>query len=238
MALKPSSLVAVAGLGLAVAAGLGTARGQVSICTSRVQEIAQDFGQLQVFRAANAALGAPTPDPPRIVFMGDSITAFWIDKMPGFFAGRPYIDRGIGGQTTPQILVRFRQDVVGLKPKVVVILAGINDLHGATGPATPAMVEDNLASMVEIARANGIRPVLASLLPNAPVRAAVAEVNRWMRAYAEAHHLVYLDYHTPLADAQDALPTKVSGDGLHPNAEGYRIMAPLADAAIAQALRS
>jgi lysophospholipase L1-like esterase len=160
------------------------------------------------------------------------------------FPGKPYVGRGIGGQTTPQLLVRFRQDVIALRPKVVVILAGTNDIAGNTGPSTLEMIEDNLASMAELAKANGIRVVLSSVLPayDYPWRPGlepapkIAALNAWMKRYAATHGAVYLDYHSAMADERQGLPRELSEDGVHPNEAGYRVMAPLAERAIAEAL--
>ncbi|HEX8848398.1 MAG TPA: SGNH/GDSL hydrolase family protein [Gemmatimonadaceae bacterium] len=208
------------------------------------QRLHTDWAWLGRYRADNAALGAPKPGENRVVFMGNSITEGWARYFPTMFAGKPYVDRGISGQTTPQMLVRFRQDVVALQPKVVVVLAGINDIAGNTGPSSLEMIEDNLASMAEIARANGIRVVLSSVLPayDFPWRRGmepapkVRALNDWIRSYAAAHDAVYLDYWSAMADARGGLPDSLASDGVHPNEKGYRIMAPLADAAIARAL--
>ena len=158
---------------------------------------------------ADAELNAPANGEQRVVFMGNSITEGWARYFPAMFPGKPYINRGIGGQTTPQMLLRFRQDVIALKPKVVVILAGTNDIAGNTGPSTLEMIEDNLASMAELAKANGIRVVLASVLPVytyswrpevlEPWR-TIVDLNRWMKDYARDHGAVYLDYHSAMAD--------------------------------------
>jgi lysophospholipase L1-like esterase len=161
------------------------------------------------------------------------------------FPGKPYIGRGIGGQTTPQMLVRFKQDVVALKPKVVVILAGTNDIAGNTGPSTLEMIEDNIASMAEIARANGIRVVLSSILPvyDYPWKPGlepapkIIAVNKWLKAYARQHGDVYLDYHTAMADERGGMRPELASDGVHPTEAGYRVMAPLAEKAISEALR-
>jgi lysophospholipase L1-like esterase len=160
------------------------------------------------------------------------------------FPGKPYVGRGISGQTTPQLLVRFRRDVIALRPAVVVILAGTNDIAGSTGPTTLEDIEDNLASMTELGQANGIRVVLSSVLPAyaypwrpelTPAPQIVA-LNARLRSYAESHGAVFLDYHSAMADARQGLPPSLSDDGVHPNDAGYRVMAPLAEAAIAQAL--
>jgi lysophospholipase L1-like esterase len=178
------------------------------------------------------------------VFYGDSITDAWIGVVPEFFQGKPYLDRGISGQTTPQMLVRVRQDVVDLQPRVVVILAGTNDIAGNTGPSTPEMVEDNFKSMVEIARANGIQPVLASILPASdyPWKPGmepgpkIVALNTWLKSYAEKNGLVYLDYYSAMVNDKMGLPANLSGDGVHPNKDGYAIMGPLAEKAVAAAL--
>lgn len=203
-----------------------------------------DWASLARYREANAQLGPPAPGEQRVVFYGNSITDAWARYFETMFPGKPYVGRGISGQTTPQMLVRFRQDVIALDPAVVVILAGTNDIAGNTGPSTQAMIEDNLISMVELARANGIRVVLSSVLPafDYPWRPGlepagkIVALNRWMREYAAEHDIVYLDYHSAMADERQGLPPALSGDGVHPNEAGYRVMAPLAERAIADAL--
>ena len=208
------------------------------------QRFHADWANLARYRAANDSLGAPRPGERRVVFMGNSITEGWARLFATQFPGKPYVGRGISGQTTPQMLVRFRQDVVALKPAVVVILAGINDIAGNTGPSSLGMIEDNLASMTEIAQANGIRVVLSSVLPayDFPWRHGmepapkVEALNAWIRRYAAAHHAVYLDYWTPLHDARGGLPDSLASDGVHPTEKGYALMAPLAEAAIRKAM--
>jgi len=203
-----------------------------------------DWAFLQRYRQANADLRPPTAGESRVVFYGNSITEGWAKYFDAMFAGKPYIGRGISGQTTPQLLVRFRQDVVALAPKVVVILAGTNDIAGNTGPSTLEMIEDNFASMTEIARANGIRVVLSSVLPvyDYPWRTGlepaprIIALNAWLKVYAANHDAVYLDYHSAMADARGGLPKSLAEDGVHPNEAGYRIMAPLAEKAIDEAL--
>lgn len=203
-----------------------------------------DWASLARYREANVKLGAPKPGENRVVFMGNSITEAWAPLFDSLFPGKPYIGRGISGQTTPQMLVRFRQDVVDLHPAVVVILAGTNDIAGNTGPSTLEMIEDNLASMAEIARANRIGVVLASVLPvfDYPWRRGlepapkIIELNKWIRAYAAAHDAVYLDFHSAMADSRGGLPPELARDGVHPTPAGYRLMAPLAEKAIQQAL--
>lgn len=202
-----------------------------------------DWADLNRYRAANAALPVPAPGEERVVFMGDSITDAW-PRIGPFFAGKPCIGRGIGGQTTPQMLVRFRADVVALQPRVVVLLAGINDIAGNTGPSSPEMIQDNLRSMVEIAQANGIRVVLCSLLPayDFPWRpglepaAKVVAMNAWIKAYADEHDCVHLDYHSSLTDDRGGMRADYADDGIHPTRAGYAVMEPLAAAAIARAL--
>jgi lysophospholipase L1-like esterase len=204
-----------------------------------------DWPNLARYREANAALGAPAPGENRAVFMGNSITDAWAKRFATDFPGKPYVGRGISGQTTPQMLVRFRQDVVALKPKVVVILAGINDIAGNTGPSTQEMIADNIMSMTEIAKSNGIRVVLSSVLPafDFPWRRGmepapkVVALNAWIKRYAQEAGVVYLDYHTRMADARGGLSPEMASDGVHPTAAGYQIMAPMAEAAIQEALR-
>jgi len=205
------------------------------------KQILSDFGWLEHFKEANMKLPPPKPGENRVVFMGDSITEAWhLDK---FFPGKPYINRGISGQTTPQMLVRFRQDVIDLKPKVVVILAGTNDIAGNTGPMTLEQTEDNLASMAELARANHIRVVLCSVTPAfdfpwspgmTPAPKVIA-LNAWIRKYADEKGHVYVDYHSAMKDGRDGLPAALSKDGVHPLPAGYAIMTPLAEVGIEKA---
>ena len=207
---------------------------------------AQDWAGLNRYRAANAALGAPKPGERRVVFFGNSITEGWAPLFAAQFPGKPYIGRGISGQTTPQMLIRFRQDVVALQPAIVVILAGTNDIAGNTGASTLEMIEDNLASMAELAKANGIAVVLSSVLPvfDYPWRPGlepapkIVALNAWMKQYAAAHGAVYLDYHSAMADARQGMRADLAGDGVHPNDKGYGLMAPLVERAIAEALRA
>jgi len=197
-----------------------------------------DWAQLGKYRAANAALTAPV----KVVFFGDSITEAWEYNGGSFFPGKPYLNRGISGETTPQMLVRFRQDVVDLHPETVVILAGTNDIAGNTGPSTAEMIEDNFKGMVEIAKANGIRVILASVLPVAQypwrpeiadVPAKIAMVNAWLKDYCAQEKLTYLDYWTAMAGPDGGMKPGISKDGVHPNTAGYAIMQPMAEAAIA-----
>ena len=205
-----------------------------------------DWAYLEKYRQANAALPAPAPGENRVVFYGNSITEGWAQYFAAEFPGKPYVGRGISGQTTPQMLVRFRQDVVALQPKVVVILAGTNDIAGNTGPSTIEMIEDNMASMAEIAKANHIRVVLSSVLPvyDYPWRRGlepagkIVALNAWLRSYAAAHGATYLDYHSAMADERQGLKAALTYDGVHPNEAGYRVMASLAQPAIEAALRT
>lgn len=209
------------------------------------EKILNDWPNLQKYREANAKLSPPVKNENRVVFIGNSITEGWAPYFATMFPGKPYIGRGIGGQTTPQLLVRFRQDVIALKPKVVVILAGTNDIAGNTGPSTIEMIEDNLASMAELASANGVRVVLSSVLPvyDYPWKPGlepapkIIALNQWMKDYASKHGAVYLDYHSAMSDARGGMRAELSHDGVHPNEAGYRVMAPLAEGAIAEALR-
>jgi lysophospholipase L1-like esterase len=202
-----------------------------------------DWAYLARYRDENARVGPPAPGENRVVFLGDSITEGW-GQGPRFFPGKPYLNRGISGQTTPQMLVRFRPDVITLRPRVVVLLAGINDIAGNTGPMTLAMTEGNLQSMAELARASGIRVVLASVLParDFPWRPGmepagkVVALNTWIKEYATRNGFTYLDFYTPMVDEKRGLKADLTGDGVHPNAAGYVVMAPLAEQAIPRAL--
>jgi lysophospholipase L1-like esterase len=209
------------------------------------EQILQDWANLSRYRQDNAHLGPPTPGAPRVVFMGDSITDAWGRSYGKFFPGKPYINRGISGQTTPQMLVRFRPDVIALQPKAVVILAGTNDIAGNTGPETLEDIEGNLASMSQLAQANGIRIVLSSVLPvcdyiqpQTPKRpsAKIVALNSWMKDYCARNGLVYLDYYSAMVDQRNMLKKDLTYDGLHPNNAGYEVMEPLASRAIETAL--
>jgi lysophospholipase L1-like esterase len=232
--LRPITATLVLGL------AAGIAQGQTAD-----ERLRTDWANLNRYRAANDSLGAPKRGEQRVVFMGNSITEAWAPLFAEQFPGKPYVGRGISGQTTPQMLVRFRQDVVALKPAVVVILAGTNDIAGNTGPSTLEMIEDNFRSMTEIAKANGIRVVLSSVLPvfDYPWKRGlepapkIVALNRWIRAYADSAGAVYLDFHSAMADERQGMRDSLARDGVHPNAAGYRVMAPLAEAAIARALK-
>lgn len=206
---------------------------------------AQDWANLKRYQDENAALPALAKNENRVVFMGNSITQGWKETRPDFFSKNPYICRGISGQTTPQMLIRFRQDVIALQPKVVVILAGTNDIAGNTGPSTLEMIEDNLASMAELANANGIRVVLSSVMPvfDYPWKKGlepaekIVTLNAWIKKYCEKKGFTYLDYFTPMADERHGMKAELSYDGVHANVEGYKVMEPLAQEAIKQALK-
>jgi len=206
---------------------------------------AQDWANLGRFKDENQKLGLPKSGENRVVFMGDSITEGWTDYCPDFFSGKPYINRGISGQTTPQMLIRFRPDVIQLKPAVVFILAGTNDLAGNTGPSTLEMIMDNLVSMAELAKANGIRVVLCSVLPvlDYPWRPGlepadkIVRLNEMIRKYADKNGIVYLEYFAAMADERAGLKKEYTYDGVHPNEAGYKIMGPLAEEAVSKALR-
>jgi acyl-CoA thioesterase I len=221
---------------------------------SRLAIYTDDFGQLARYRADDAALatalakGTTAKNETRVVFLGDSITDYW--KLSDYFPSKPYvvINRGVDGQTTPEMLVRFRQDVIDLHPKVLVVLAGTNDLAGVTGPTRNEDIEANYASFAELARVHGIHVIFASLLPAYNYtpeskesyalrpRERILALNAWLKNYCAENDLAYLDYFSALVDDKGMLNRQLSDDGLHPNAAGYKIMAPLADKAIAKAL--
>ncbi len=210
----------------------------------------RDWAEMARYREANKTLAAPTRTDARVVFMGDSITDGWQQpRYGGFFPGKPYVDRGISGQTTPQMLVRFRRDVVDLQPKAVVILAGTNDIAGNTGPMTNEEIQGNFASMSDLAHAHNIKVVFSSITPVGEyhVRGVpqtttrpmerIKAMNDWMKSYAASHGDVYLDYFSAMIDDKGLMRAELTEDDLHPNAKGYAVMAPLAEAAIAKALK-
>lgn len=213
----------------------------------RAEALEDDYPGLARYRDANAKLAPPAPGEKRVVFLGDSITDGWpLDK---YFPGKPYINRGISGQTTTQMLARFRQDVIALQPRAVIILAGTNDIAGNTGPISNEDIEANLASMADLARAHHIGVVFSSILPvhdhnpdahefyiTRPMERIIA-LNAWMKKYAAEHGIVYLDYFTPTLDATGHLKQELAADGLHPNDAGLKLMAPLAEAALAKAIQ-
>lgn len=230
---------------------LANARNQIT----RMENTLNDWPNLARYRDANARISVPANGETRVVFMGDSITDFWAQpQTASFFPGKPYIGRGISGQTTPQMLLRFRPDVVALQPEAVVILAGTNDIAGNTGPMSLEDIEGNLASMSELARSRGIKVILSSVLPvydgghnrdgkeivmtdRRPPEKILA-LNVWIKKYCAANNIVYLDYFSVMADEKGFLKRDLSEDGLHPNRKGYDVMAPLAEKAIARALAS
>jgi lysophospholipase L1-like esterase len=214
---------------------------------SRAAMLRDDFAELARYRDANAQLKPPAQGEKRVVFFGDSITDGW--PLDQYFPGKAYVNRGIGGQTTPQMLIRFREDVIDLRPAVVVILAGTNDIAGNTGPMSLQEIEANYASLAELGRAHGIQVVFSSVIPvhnytpqaaNFSVRrpmSKIRELNRWMQEYCRANGYAYLDYFSSMIDDAGFLKKELSEDGLHPNTAGYRLMTPLAENGIEKALR-
>lgn len=206
--------------------------------------IHNDWPNLSKYKDANAALGLPAAGEKRVVFMGNSITEGWLNTDAAFFKENKYINRGIGGQTTPQMLVRFRADVINLQPKAVVILAGTNDIAGNTGPSTLEMIENNLASMAELAMAHHIQVILCSVLPayDYPWKPGlqpaekIVTLNAWLKKYAAENNCIYVDYWTPLADERKGMKAAYASDGVHPTMEGYKIMEPIVQQAIKTAL--
>lgn len=219
--------------------------------TERAENRLRDWPNLARYAEANSKVTMPYLKENRVVFLGDSITDSW--KLAEYFPGKPYMNRGISGQTTPQMLIRFRPDVINLKPKVVVILAGTNDISGNTGPITLEQIQGNIRSMAELAVANNIRVVLASVLPisdynknaqgNPIIRSTarpperILALNSWLKEFAKGFGYTYLDYFSATTDDKGFLRADIANDGLHPNAEGYKIMAPLAEKAIVAALK-
>jgi lysophospholipase L1-like esterase len=234
----------VCGLGL----GLITAGAQQAAPSPevvRMQAQLQDWPNLERYRAENAALGAPKAGERRVVFIGDSITDGWGRGQGKFFPDKPYVNRGISGQTTPQMVLRFQQDVVQLKPEAVVILAGINDIAGNTGHSSLEMIEDNFRSMVAIAKAEHIRVVLCSVLPadRFPWRAGiqpaglVRDLNKWLEDFARTQGAVYVNYYPAMVNEVGGMREELAADSVvHPNTAGYAVMEPLAAAGIAKAL--
>lgn len=206
---------------------------------------AQDWPNLNRYQNENTILKPVEAGQKRIVFMGDSITEFWSTVDSEYFSGKPYVNRGISGQTTPQMLLRFRADVIALNPSAVVILAGINDIAGNTGPMTIEMIRDNIFSMIELAKANHIKVILCSVLPaydfpwkpNQEPIAKIKALNEILQKYAAANKIVYVDYYSAMVDDRKGLKADYSNDGVHPNKTGYQVMVPLADKAIALALK-
>ncbi len=215
--------------------------------SSRIGIYMNDFGELARYRDQNARLSPPAHSEKRVVFFGDSITDFW--PLPEYFPAKPYVNRGISGQTTSQMLVRFQQDVIALHPKAVVILAGTNDIAGNTGPMHLEDIEANFASLAELAAANKIKVIFSSVLPihnytpqshdyfaqRSPDK--ILQLNRWLSAHCTAPGCLYLDYFSALVDPHGLLQRNLAEDGLHPNKEGYKVMARLAESAIQKALK-
>jgi len=203
-----------------------------------------DWANLNRYKQENLNLSPPVENENRVVFMGNSITEEWIKICPEFFTKNNYINRGISGQTTPQMLIRFRQDVVNLKPKIVIILAGTNDIAGNTGPSTLEMIEDNIKSIVEIAKANDINVILCSVLPvfDYPWKPGInpsekiIELNNWIKAYSESNQIIYVDYFSAMVDDRNGLKKEYSKDSVHPNYEGYTVMKPIIEKAIKELL--
>jgi lysophospholipase L1-like esterase len=212
-----------------------------------VPSLMQDFGERYLYAPANAALPAPKPGEQRVVFLGDSITDRW--NLTASFPGKPYVNRGIGSQVTAQMLLRFHQDVIALKPSAVVILAGINDVQGFLQQETPEQIEANWEAMADLADAHHIRVVFGSILPVNNYTDAAKDVvkerkpaklvalNSWLRAFCAARGYGFADYHAALVDGQGLMAAAYTQDGVHPLDNGYAVMAPIAERAIAQALK-
>ena len=216
---------------------------------SRIAVYVSDYGQLGRYREADAALTPPAPNENRVVFFGDSIADIW--KLDDSFPGKHYVNRGIGGQATSQMLVRFRQDVIDLQPKILVILAGTNDVAGNTGPISNKDIEANLASMADLAKVHGIRVIFSSILPvnnytpeaqeffaSAPAGEKFGALNDWLKGYCEKNGLIYLDYFSAMVDDKGLLKRDLAKDGLHPDQAGFAVMSPMAEKAIEQDLKS
>lgn len=206
---------------------------------------AQDWANLKRFQEENALLKPPTKDEKRVVFMGNSITEGWKNIRPEYFEGKPFINRGIGGQTTPQMLIRFTQDVIDLNPEAVVILAGINDIAGNTGPSTQKMITDNIFAMAELAKAHGIEVLICSVLPAAdfpwrpgmePAQKVIA-LNQALEEYARKNKITYVDYFSAMVNSENGLKDELGSDGVHPNEAGYLVMEPILDSALKKVLK-
>jgi lysophospholipase L1-like esterase len=207
---------------------------------------AQDWANLERYKNDNEKIGMPKPGENRVVFMGNSITDVWINFFPDYFSDNGYVDRGISGQTTPQMLVRFRADVINLNPVVVTILAGTNDIAGNTGPSTLEMIANNIFSMTELAKANGIKVILSSVLPvyDYPWKPGlnpadkIVKLNEMIKSYADSHGVLYLDYYSSMVDNRKGMKAEYSEDGVHPNKVGYKVMMDLCSQAINKALKN
>ena len=215
----------------------------IRIVTTQAEN--SDWANLGYYEKRNRELGLPDENEKRIVFMGDSITEEWGNLYPEFFSGNYYINRGIGGQTTPQMLTRFKPDAIDLKPYAIIILAGTNDIAGNTGPSTVRMITDNIFSMAELAIAYEIKVVLASILPvyqypwvddvlDPP--SAIDSINSKIKEYVENKGLLYLDYYSSMVDDRKGLKLDFTGDGVHPNEAGYKVMSAIAGEIISQVL--
>lgn len=206
---------------------------------------AQDWANLNRYQKENSILKVPSSKEHRVVFMGNSITEVWLQQRPEFFANKAYVNRGISGQTTSQMLLRFRQDVINLKPSLVVILAGINDIAGNTGPATTEMIFDNIVSMAELSKVNNIKVILCSVLPATEFSwrkgiepaEKIIKLNTLLKNYAQEHNLVYVDYHAKMTDTSNGLKKELGSDSVHPNIAGYMVMEPLLETAIKKVLK-
>lgn len=243
------AIAAVAALNAALwgqSGAVATAQPAATSAEQRVEALQKkltDWAQLGYYREANAAVPPPVAGEQRVVFYGASIVEYWKTR-GAFFPVKPYIDRGISGQTTAQMLVRFRQDVIDLHPKAVVILGGTNDVAGNMGPMTPAMTEGNWQSMAELAKTSGIAVIFASVTPSTdfPWRRGlkpaekIRALNAWLKDYCERHGAIYLDVYTALTDADGGMKEGLHLDGVHPNAKGYALMEPLTQVAIDRAL--
>jgi lysophospholipase L1-like esterase len=209
------------------------------------EDFKDDWAALSHYQQENKALGEPKAGEKRVVFLGSSIFEFWKTKVPEYFAGRPYLDRGISGQISPQLLIRFRQDVIDLKPKAVIILAGSNDIASNTGHVTNERIMDNIKSMTELAKAHNIKVIICAYLPvfEYPWRKGIEpankiiDLNNKIKAYVAQNNLILLDYFSPLVDERNGQKAELTTDGVHPNVAGYKIMAGVTEAAIAKALK-
>lgn len=205
---------------------------------------AQDWANLERYKKDNEKIGMPQKDENRVVFMGNSITDAWITNCPDYFLDNAYVDRGISGQTTPQMLLRFRSDVINLNPKAVTILAGTNDIAGNTGPSTPEMIAGNIFSMAELAKSNGIKVILCSVLPvcDYPWKTGlepaekIVKLNEMIKKYADRHKILYVDYYSSMVDSRKGMKAEYSEDGVHPNKAGYEVMMNLCTQAIKKTL--